>query len=418
MIFNKMHNLLAATLVVFGSLFLFSCNDEPTPVGYSLVNDTLSFHNLSSAEDGLIVSFESKFEAAFRRNTKAFFVGKAEGIRAVSMLRFDKNLPDSLLSFISPEDIQSVKLKLTPARYVLGDSSNTLQGFKIYQMNKWYELGLRYDSIFVGSQPIDYVDPEPIVTAEIDIPLQDSMPTFSIDLTSDKFKQQYITWLEENERDTTTSLTNWGLLIAPLEESTHINSFKTQVTNKDADESDFPSLELIYNHKDGRLDTIVTPATMDGYLTDLDNKDEGKLSLIHNAEIVSILTLDVSKIPHRAAIHKSYLEFKFDRENSILGNMPVDSILAVSFEMNGSPTEPKPMLIDTNGVVRLEYLQQAIEYFKADGGKGELKFVILGSGNASTKLDRLRFYGMDAEDPTMRPKLNIVYSMIIDKTGK
>lgn len=416
MIFSKMQNLFTAALLVAGSFFLFSCNDEPTPVGYSLVNDTLSFHNLSSEEDGLIVSFESEYKQLFWRNQMAFFIGKAEGVSAASMLRWDKNLPDSLLSFIKPDDIQSIKLKLTPNRYVLGDSNNTQQNITVYQVNKWWELGIRWDSIFTASQPVDYVDPNPITTQELNIPLQDSMHRITIDLTNDRFKQDYITWLEENDRDTTKTLTNFGLLLVPEDNSNHINSFKTQIT-EDTEEA-IPELELIYNHKDGRLDTILTKATMDGYLTNLEERDEGKISISANTGLTSILSIDVSAIPKRAAIHKSYLEFTLDRENSVIGNFPKDSILAAKFIMNGEHTEPNPIAADSNGVYRIEYMQHAIEYFKSKDGLGEIEISIYSVADAGKKLDRLRFYGMDAEDPEKRPKFNIVYSMIVEKGEK
>ncbi len=415
MIFSKMHNFFTAAFVVAVSLFLFSCNDEPTPVGYALVNDTLSFHNLSSTEDGLIVSFESDYKPTLQRNYESFFVGKAHGVSAASLLRFDRSLPDSLLDFITVDDIRSIKLKLTPYRYVLGDSTNILQDINIYQLNSWWEFGLTWDSVFTGNTPTHLVESEITANPQLEIHLQDSMSQVEIDLTSDKFKADYLRWLED-DRDTTRPLSNWGLLLAPSDNSDHISSFISQ-TLKDQEDTN-PELEIIYDHKDGRIDTIVTKSNIEAYITKLEDTDQGKLSMMVNAEIVSKLSLDVRAIPQRAGIHKSYLEFKLDKENTVLGNMPMDSILLVQIIMDGEVSKENPLKIDSNGVARLEYMQHAIEYLKSTGGMGDITVTIDAShGNAAKKLDRLRFFGMDAEDPEMRPKLNIVYSMIVDKNN-
>jgi hypothetical protein len=399
------------------SLFLFSCNDEPTPVGYSLVNDTLSFHNLSSETDGILASLESVFKPTLQVNNKAFFVGKANGVRAASILRFDGGLPDSLLSFIKEDDIHSIKLKLTPYRYVFGDSANTMQSFKVYQMNKLWTFDLTWDSVFAGNQIIDYSDGKITQTAELDIPLQDTMARIEIDLTTDQFKKDYLRWLAEDDRDTTKTLTNWGLLLAPGDNSNHISSFTGQLTGND-EITGYPELEIIYDHKDGRLDTITTKSNIDASMVDIDDKSDNGFSLMLNAEILAEMEIDVRSIPERAGVHKSYLEFTLDLDNSDLGNFPKDSIIAANFRKKDSTLLSYYFTSDENGVFKLDFMQQAVENIKAAGGLGTIELAINRSGNAGIKLDRLRFYGMDAVDPEKRPKFKIVYSMIVEKGGK
>ncbi len=417
MIFSKVHKLFATALVVVSSIFLFSCNDEPTSVGYSLVNDTLSFHNLNSETDGILASLESEYRPTLQTNAKAFFVGKSNGVSAASLLRFDGALPDSLLSFLKVEDIHSIKLKLSPYRYVLGDSANTTQSMKIYQLNKLWTFDLTWDSVFTGNTPYDYVESEITASPQVEIPLQDSMQRIEIDLTNDKFKADYLRWLAEDDRDTTQTLTNWGLLIAPGDNSDHISSFTAQLTGND-EIIGYPELEIIYDHKDGRLDTIATKSNIDASMINLEDHSEGKFDMMLNAEILAEMKIDVSAIPFRAGIHKSYLEFTLDKENSILGNFPADSIIAAQFYKKDSTIISYYFTGDEDGVFRLEFMQQAVEYIKAAGGKGTIEMTINRSGDAGKKLDRLKFYGMDATDPDKRPKFNIVYSMIVDKNRK
>ena len=74
---------------------LFSCNEKPTELGFSLLYDTITVVGTSNSEYPFITGAESFLNRESLFNIGAIFIGKSDSIKAISFLRFSR-LPDSL----------------------------------------------------------------------------------------------------------------------------------------------------------------------------------------------------------------------------------------------------------------------------------------------------------------------------------
>ena len=120
-------------------------------------------------------------------------------------------------------------------------------------------------------------------------------------------------------------------------------------------------------------------------------------------------------IPPLSAIHSAHFEMTLNKEKSLSGNYPIDSIIyAELFPTNRS--------FDLDTIIRsydikktddkfiLPSITSAVEYWNRNQGKGVLVLQPAGNSNALWELDKLNFYGPGETDSTKRPVLKIIYT--------
>ena len=105
-------------LVLIFATGFYSCNDDPTTVGYSLVYDTVTVFPVTSedANSELIEDIipYNHFIRVF--NFGAIFIGANSDTKSASFVRF-VSIPDSLIG--NNTELISAKLIMSPNRYVL-----------------------------------------------------------------------------------------------------------------------------------------------------------------------------------------------------------------------------------------------------------------------------------------------------------
>ena len=119
---NKLHIIYNLLLIIIG-FFAISCNEEPTDIGISFLQDTVLVVTISNSNDDDIFSTDSNYVIdRATNNTGAIMVGSANNIQSASFLRFD--FPSGL-GWITEDDIISSELLLFPLHYAMGDTSGT-----------------------------------------------------------------------------------------------------------------------------------------------------------------------------------------------------------------------------------------------------------------------------------------------------
>ncbi|HRT67510.1 MAG TPA: hypothetical protein P5216_02095, partial [Bacteroidota bacterium] len=133
--------------LIFCSAFFYACNEGPTEVGYNFLQDTTLVKKITSDDTTLIYDLKAQTRSPMLFNMGRMFVGKANGIEAISIIRF-ANIPDTL-SYLQESDIVSVTLYFSPERYALGDTINGANPFIIKKVNLPWAENATWDSISV-----------------------------------------------------------------------------------------------------------------------------------------------------------------------------------------------------------------------------------------------------------------------------
>lgn len=390
-----------------------SCNETPTTLGESLLPDTLVLDAVSTDEYDLITKTDSKFSGLTAFNTGAILIGKADDHTAATLLRF-AFIPDSLDN-LTPDDFESVKLKLYPNRYVFGDSTSNNLSFNIHRVNRlWVKDSTNYDSVFVA--PANYYDNNPIASYSGNIELADSLDPIEIDLPAELMTEWFETETvtnDDGELDTVLVVT-YGIALVPDETSTVIRQFQGEGFNVSPETSE---IEVIWRDSESELDTALMRSTLGVSLFDVPEPDPNYITIQGGARYRATFTFDVSSIPDLASIHKTQLTLTMNREKSLWGNFGLDSIVTMLFYADETLTE---LVVPWDGTKQgdsdnylFPSISSAVEtWVRTPEKTGLLYLSNKPEEDEGRQLDRMVFYGLNAEDETLRPKLTIIYSKV------
>jgi hypothetical protein len=400
------------TSFLFGLLILAlpSCNDAPTSLGFPL--DTINLEGISSDQNKLVLDSKSYQNRLLNtRNSSYFFVGKGNGMEAISFLRFGTLEYDSL-DYIQETDIISAKISFYPSRNVFGDSLASInQEINLYELQKRYSDSTSWDSIINPTDGKNFYNSNEIIsTFSGKVELKDTMNSVVFDI-----KKSLIAKWMQSARDTASISTyapyKNGLVVVGGNGSKIINRFIVPT-------SDIPKIQVVFNNtKTSKVDTISLKLQINSFYANSDLPNDKSIVLQGVTSIRSQIFFDVSKIPQFASIVKAQLELTLDSSKSIISNFGLDSVLAAGEYTNlaeSKPTVPYTAYRRANSSVYIfPSITSAIERWTRSDGKGSLILIPQKNAASSNELyfcDRLVFYGVDAVDISKRPKLTIIYS--------
>lgn len=382
-------------------VLLYSCNEKPTDIAYELISDTVSINIISHSDTNLIYGIERKVNSPCAFNTGNFFVGKAKGIDAISVIRFGY-LPDSV-SYLKESDIESVTLYLFPSRYAMGDTINPSFGFQIKKVENYWSASATFDSLTIPGM-ISYQ----VGSFEGKIDLLDTMKSIEINLD----KKIIADWLVRRT-DTNAYVVNWGIALIPTNNTNVIHSFNGQGIGSVL----MPGLKIIFNNKENNKDTINLDAAINSsFIKYPDYKDDGKIVFQGGLDVRTNLLFDLSMIPPFSGISKMDMQLTIDKENTVLGNLKQVEVFRIDFVNDTA----KGLLgnyfyymeaSDTNLTkFYCPSLTSAAEMWNRRDGKGKLQ--VRGSDVESLyrRLDRYVFYGINDPDTNKRPKVRVIYT--------
>ncbi len=382
---------------------LYSCNELPTEITYTLLYDTTVVSAISSDTVDFFSGGQSKFVFAQIFNTGAIFLGGWNGYRAASLLRFkESNLPDTLL-WLTEDRIDSVRLILPFSNYVFGDSINSHISFKVFLIKDYWTNKVTWDSIFTNWNPNHRIDPIPIGYFDGNIERTDSIKEIVIPLR----KGFILDWLKKSK----DSIPIWGLLLAPEPSCNSIHLISAQFVTES--KVSHPKLVVNYKYLDGSDRIWNIHSAIDASVVDVPKFDTLRSLIVQSGYSYRVsLSFDVSKLPRLAAIHYAQLELTIDPENTVYGTSGLDTIFSGGYFGN-SPLDSVPIISffgrRQGDKVIFSKVSSPIELWLKQDAKGE---ILLYSyyWNEMRTLNRIAFFGLDAPDPMKRPKLKIIYS--------
>lgn len=382
-----------------------SCEEDPTSVGNDLLppGDLVDFVVFDSDSNG--IGQESAYfrEELFLGDAQQVLIGKYNGLKSTAMMRFHIPITIETGRLIDSNEINllTAKLILQP-NYILGDE-NAAFDMTIHTINTPWSV----DSFTVDSlHSLEYNHDD--IASNWDY--NDSTITFN--LSTDMI----YAWMVA-ELDTNIDNPN-GLLFKPNEASDKILGFRAFGPNAQNLQT---LMEIAYEGigYDGEVftDTLWATLTSDLHVV------EGQITETNEDLIVlhgglggrGAIKFDISSIPQNSIINHAQLELHFDSLSSVLGSPFTDSVLVslmsdydsrISLDSLGGFYLGRDGYIFSGPITR--FVQRWL-YDEENNG-------IVNNGLKITLADELEsankaiLYGSSVSDPTLKPRLKIIYS--------
>lgn len=389
-------------------LFFISCNEAPTPVGYSLVQDTVELYAINSNDTPLIVKDETYFLPLNYVNPGFSLIGATDGIKSGVVIRFSM-IPDTL-TYVKEDDIIECKLNLQPERYAIGDTVNSnYLSFSVYEnISKWV-IETSADEFF----NLQFQKRTPFATFSGAVPRKDTMEKIILDFD----KSLLLDWFKKQAEKKDTI---WGISIIPNNDSKIISQFYGSGSHSRL----APFVRVIFNNiKRNKIDTLYLESAMEKNFSIAPNPlDDNRLTLYGAISYKPRLYFDISSIPKFAGIHKAELHLPIDKSKCFFGNFPLDTIIRLDYyenlddEINKKPSKYYFYGIRTTSsdIFKVYSLTSLLTYWNRTSGKGAIS-INFENSTSQYRLNKFSFYTSSEPDTTKRPKLIVIYSVLKKK---
>lgn len=391
------------SIVSLFSLFVFlsSCNDLPTDLGYNLIQDTLNVKVITSDDTTIIVGTEIPKYAPSAVNATKILCGNSNGIKALSVFRFG-NIPDSL-SYLKESDIISAELFLFPSRYALGDTLNQNYSFSVKKVEQYWSVSSDWDSISVAG-----FFGRDIASYSGSIPLKDTMEKITINID----KKMIPEWFKLRT-DTNAAVINWGIALIPDDGSNVVHSFGGEGVSATATNS--PVMKIVYTNSNSKIDSVFLYTGLNASFIKYPKFNDNDIVIQSGLDVRTNLSFDISMIPQFSGISKMELLLTLDTTKSYFGNLKAKTAFRIDFVSDS--TGPRGSYYyyaektDTlSNVFKCVSVTSAAELWNRFSGKGKLQIRAVDFESQFQRLDKMVFYGNDCPDPKKRPKVKIIYS--------
>jgi hypothetical protein len=417
----------------------------------TLVKDTVVLRGISTPEYELITGY-SQFRVYEPYASIAVLLGKSGEFSATSALQVGFNQRPDTLDYLKPEDIIQAKLFLYLNDYIFGEQDMPQLSFDAKRINRFWsprivsdperkDIFTTWDSLYIS--PANYFG-DNIGNFTGTIQITDSTenkidldidPQYMIDL----FQIEGTDTNDDGNDDIFENTIDWGIVLDPQDQSNAIHQLNFISVGDDLDliDSDLrtPYYEVIYNSKEGTVDTLrmYVEAAAEFAKSPLPPSD--RMILQAGENLRTSISFDISDIPTLAGIVKAEMEIFTDEDNTYYGSFGQDTIISLSllqdldgfndfisdstsFLFNESYTYYGFRNDSTSSYVfpsigsSLE-LWLRTEYYPSLILSTNIRSILFDvNDNEIFQMDRISFYGPDAEDPDKRPKLTVIYSYL------
>lgn len=400
--------LVFSTFIVLNSLFLSSCNDQPTSMGFPI--DTLTIYSIS--DTSLITGTSSDYSRISHFQADEFQIGKHDDYQAVSFLRYGLG-KDTIYGYFTEQNILSAKLVLQPKRSTFGDSLGNLN-FAIYPLKKAFLDSTRWTHIFDNAGNTDWFDNQEVGSFDGKLTLKDTMDQISVDIS----KTMLVDWFKLASMKDTTNSYSYSFAIKAKGATNGIYSFKSTSTNTSLSYN--PVIHVIFKDSTGKTDSVdLKMAYNSTFMNGKFDKDEKYLTIQSGIAVRSQIFFDVTKIPAYASIVKSQLELYIDDSKTVVGNLKADSLISAietkSIASTGLSVFPFTAKRESTSSSKYIFpsITSAIETWNRSGGVGSITLAAMRNASEDNEyryLDKYVFHSSKALDTSKRPKLVIFYS--------
>jgi hypothetical protein len=395
------HYKLSIIIALAFSMLLTSCNEKPTSISYNMLYDTLDIIQINSFDRNIIRKAESVYTHQRVFNAGAVLIGNYGEFSSFNFLRFE-SFPDSL-SYLTADDVDSVVIAMYPGRYALGDTLSNFIAFDVYQVDSYWTNETTIDTIYQDPTGKPYITDRSVGSWEGYIQLRDTMDAISFQLD----KSLFIDWLQLKP-DTNEVVTNWGIAFMPRENCTSVQQFRAYQS------LDIPietKLKAYFTNKDGDKDTVSFIAAINKSFPSAPEPEEGQLLMQAGVRYNTTFDIDLTTLPDLSGIHLARMKLWLDSENSVIGNMGIDSLFHLSVDIDEENQLSSVGTLDKGtGLYTFYDMVLPIEWILRNGKEHKLTVSFVSYKDVAREMDRVAFYGMNAADTNKRPKLELIYS--------
>lgn len=384
---NKKLLVPAGFFLTAAMFWIAGCADDPSPVGLSILpsGDRVIVDSLS------ITATESFSEKAipvsFTVAPQTIALGKVNGFESWGFIQFS-GFPD----FLSTATIQSAELRLHSS-YHLGDSLGQLSLAIHKGLSDWNRLTFVYDSLSVPG----IFDPSAVNvnlgsfgdTAAVTVPIDTSLVREWIMAVSD------------------ANFVNYGVILEPTN-STVIKGFRSVGWDST---SERPMLTVRYMMSGSvQVDTLVLTSSVDKFVAGAADttflQDSVLVTARGGAAYRGVVGFSLSSLPAHAAIHQAALDITVDAASSEFTSNEHDSLFALFAGVRNPVQYSTLVSIPGKKVYRFpvtEFVQAMVQGV----GEPRIRISVLDEENM---VGAFAINGSAAVDPSLRPKLTILFS--------
>ncbi len=417
----KYNFLIGIMAVVSAALIVSSCNEQPTEVGSQLLSDTVVIKTLNSDKDSIIQSGEYFKYIIPAYTSETALVGNYETINAPYLCMF--NEPEDSVRNIPVESIITAEFVMYYETYTMGDYNSGQLSLDVKTVDSlWIKVDTdeikktTWDSLndpaknYFGRKIGEYAGV---------LDFSDSNASRRIHIPIEKSYAALLT--EYNEEDSINHRPKThGIAFLPREDCSIIQQFRTSVSGYSADT--ISHLRIVYTNDKGVQDSIRLHISHDGMFSNSVITDPNLLYVQADVDYRSVLKFDLSDIPEFAGIIKSELELTLNEGESIASNEGLDTLVRIGIFASREETSALATYVTSSGkrdtANPTKYIFRSISgavenIVRTTNGKGEVilypYYYAKDDGLNHNRIDRLAFYGPNAENPANRPKLKIAY---------
>jgi hypothetical protein len=427
----------AWALALVAILSVAGCNDDPSPVGSGYLPETVKFSSyVAGAGDFEILSGAAQIaNSSSQGSSSVLFGSAADGTIAHGLLAITD--PIKALEGSSPREVTAVSLRLRTLSYRYGDLSSKQSAFDVVVLDEVALDSMRWSEALASE----------IAAAPSIGSFSGALPdtgTFTVPLElagARSFLREYYRYdttitTTAGKADTVISVVTKKTIALRARSGGSVVASVLGATFADVADSILPALIVTMADSTASLRFGVSSWVADVPVT----TGPGRIVVAAGEPVRTYLQLQLpdSGVPRGATIHQARLVLHIDTSASKYGSTGPTTFV-VLYDAEGSA---RTNLLRRSTGRFLEGYRGArdstsfTDYFAFDGlgpsisdairsrmagGSAVAPFVLAmgrGSNNRideeSNTVDRLVFYGLDAADPALRPKLTIIYSTQTD----
>ncbi|GBD07012.1 hypothetical protein HRbin21_00824 [bacterium HR21] len=390
-------------VAVLAACLTGGCNDAPSTVGAEFLPDTSQLRVLSSEDTLLIEATFTERIAQPLFNTGILYLGRVGNLEARTLLRFT-DIPETLAT-VSPDQILSATLILTPQRYALGDTSSgaTFVPFRIHKVLRLWTPQATWDSLFAAGDA-GILDPVELGQWDAPIPLQDTVEPVRVELSSAgrELLAEWFRW----QADSTLRQQIYGIALVPSPGAQAVRAFSTQAIGQLTRPA--PMLEVVYRRSPDQNDTLrLTAGYAGSFLSPVAADTSQYLVLQPGIAYRPALSIRLDALPALAALHRAELRLPLDTAACWTGNRERSRFLILTPADSGAPSwlTTTATYDATSGAYISKSIAPMLEYWLRRSRRGKLLITLQGA-ELYGHLDRLTLRRLGSAVP----ELILVYS--------
>ena len=391
-IFSEINNLFIKQILlfvlIFFTVFFYSCSDNPSSIGAALLSgDQLKVNELDSYKDTLSQKSSYLKRAIKLGSAYRLFVGKAENIEASSLMNFYMPLEDSVKNIINADSITIVSARVYLWHvYNFGDSTGNYD-FTVHQiLSGWTSVNFNSDSLSVLSYDAADISSEKI--------LSDTLDEFSVS------PSLALSWLKYSSDSVGN---NYGIYIQPSQSSQKVVGYQALYST-----THDPYISIVYQrlgYSNNDTLTFLANADVSAVTGDIPTVTQSSIIVQGGLAINAKLWFDVSKIPFNANINNAKVTLNLNSAKSIIGDT-TNTILGFFVQDSSSivlDSTLSPIIFDASYTGDItSYVQKWVSSRTNEG-------ILLTTSGDANNVDLFTFTGSNAADSS-KPRLHIIYT--------